>query len=539
LGILVKDIDLNNKGAAEATNAAAGVYQNSRTLIFCLIVVAVLIGLSLALLVSRIISQALKRGVAIAGNVAHGDLSDIITVNSRDETGQLLGAMKTMVERISALNADAEMLAREALHGKLATRADASRHEGAYRKIIEGVNATLDAVIIPLNVAAKYVDRISKGDMPPKISEEYKGDFNVIKDNLNILIDAMEEITLVAGEIAGGNLGVRVRERSAEDRLMQAMSRMVKDLTGVVSNIQAVGDQVASGSQEMSASAEELSQGATEQSSSVEEVSSSMEEMASNIQQNSENAQQTEKIALMAASDAQEGGKAVAETVSAMKTIAAKISIIEEIARQTNLLALNAAIEAARAGEHGKGFAVVASEVRKLAERSQEAAGEINGLAGSSMEVAENAGNMLSKIVPDIQKTADLVQEINAASNEQSCGAKQINQAIQQLDSVIQQNAAASEQMASTSVELLNQAEQLKATIAFFRIDNRTHGVQEARHSVHVTRPAPHPAKKGNGAGDGAKAGNGKRAVSSAGVASKGAVVTLDGDKEDEQFEAY
>ncbi|MDD5642464.1 MAG: methyl-accepting chemotaxis protein, partial [Syntrophales bacterium] len=189
-----------------------------------------------------------------------------------------------------------------------------------------------------------------------------------------------------------------------------------------------------------------------------------------NIKQNSDNAQQTEKIALKAAEDTKEGGNAVTETVTAMKEIASKISIIEEIARQTNLLALNAAIEAARAGEHGKGFAVVASEVRKLAERSQTAAGEINKLSASSVEVAERAGEMLERIVPDIQKTADLVQEINAASNEQRSGANQINMAIQQLDQVIQQNAAASEEMASTSEELLSQAEQLQTTIGFFRI---------------------------------------------------------------------
>jgi methyl-accepting chemotaxis protein len=197
-----------------------------------------------------------------------------------------------------------------------------------------------------------------------------------------------------------------------------------------------------------------------------------MEEMAANIKQNSDNAQQTEKIAIKSAEDAREGGKAVAETVGAMKEIAGKISIIEEIARQTNLLALNAAIEAARAGEHGKGFAVVASEVRKLAERSQTAAGEINKLSATSVQIAEKAGEMLARIVPDIQKTADLVQEINAASNEQSSGAGQINKAIQQLDQVIQRNASASEEMASTSAELLSQAEQLQSTIAFFRIDS-------------------------------------------------------------------
>ena len=210
---------------------------------------------------------------------------------------------------------------------------------------------------------------------------------------------------------------------------------------------------------------------AAEQSASVEEVSASMEQMAANIKQNSDNAQQTEKIALKAATDGRDGGKSVSETVAAMKEIAGKISIIEEIARQTNLLALNAAIEAARAGEHGKGFAVVASEVRKLAERSQTAAAEINKLSASSVQIAERAGEMLARMVPDIQRNADLVQEITAASNEQSSGADQINKAIQQLDQVIQQNASASEEMASTSTELLSQAEQLQNTIAFFKLN--------------------------------------------------------------------
>ncbi|KKL21754.1 hypothetical protein LCGC14_2442270, partial [marine sediment metagenome] len=197
------------------------------------------------------------------------------------------------------------------------------------------------------------------------------------------------------------------------------------------------------------------------------------------IKQNSDNALQTEKISQKASQDAQEGGQAVTEAVNAMNDIAKKISIIEEIARQTNLLALNAAIEAARAGEHGKGFAVVASEVRKLAERSQSAAGEISELSSSSVEVAERAGELITQLVPDIQKTADLVQEISAASAEQTSGAEQINKAIAQLDQVIQQNASASEEMAATSEELNSQADQLQSTISFFKTNGQTNGQGE------------------------------------------------------------
>jgi methyl-accepting chemotaxis protein len=218
-----------------------------------------------------------------------------------------------------------------------------------------------------------------------------------------------------------------------------------------------------------------------------------MEEMVSNIRQNADNAQQTEKIAIKAAQDTREGGKAVTETVTAMKEIAGKISIIEEIARQTNLLALNAAIEAARAGEHGKGFAVVAAEVRKLAERSQTAAGEISQLSSSSVEVAEQAGKMLEQITPDIQRTAELVQEISAASSEQNAGADQINRAIQQLDQVIQQNASAAEEMSSTAEELSSQAQALQDNIDFFKVDGsgNGHGRQtQAAQQHHLHQPA-------------------------------------------------
>jgi len=276
----------------------------------------------------------------------------------------------------------------------------------------------------------------------------------------------------VMESISNGDLTVDIEVKSKDEtgQLLAAMKNMVEKLKAIVGDVMSAGSNVASGSEQLSSSSQEMSQGATEQAAAAEEASSSMEQMVSNIKQNTDNAMQTEKISRKAAEDAQQSGMAVTEAVTAMKEIAGKISIIEEIARQTNLLALNAAIEAARAGEHGKGFAVVAAEVRKLAERSQAAAGEISQLSSSSMEVAEKAGDMLNKLVPDIQKTAELVQEISAASNEQTVGADQINKAIQQLDQVIQQNAGAAEEMSSTSEELASQAEQLQDTIAFFKI---------------------------------------------------------------------
>ena len=274
----------------------------------------------------------------------------------------------------------------------------------------------------------------------------------------------------IANKIAAGTLTVDIATDRHDElgQLAGALNDMVKRLRAVISDVKASGSNVADAAQAMSAATEQASQGTTEQAAAAEQASATMEQMSANIRQNADNAQQTEKIAVKVAGDAAQGGQAVDETVMAMRDIAAKTSVIEEIARQTNLLALNAAIEAARAGQHGRGFAVVATEVRKLAERSQKAASEIRDLSSSSVHVAERAGTMLRQIVPDIQKTAELVQEISAASMEQRTGVEQVNRAISQLDQVIQQQAAGSEEMASTAEELSAQATQLASSIGFF-----------------------------------------------------------------------
>ncbi len=426
--------------------------------------------------------------------ISKGNIPPKITAGYQGEFNTIKDNLNSCIDAINLLIADAGTMSTTAVEGKLSNRADVSRHQGDFRKIVGGFNATLDAVIVPLNMSAQYVERISKGDMPPVITDSYNGDFNSIKNNLNFLIEALHRITAGARAVSQGNLMVELKERSANDDLMKALIAMVRQLTSVVGEVKSAADNVAAGSQELSSGAEAVSHGASQQAAAAQEASSSVEQMTANIRQNADNAQQTEKIAVQSAKDAKAGGEAVNETVAAMREIAGRISIVEEIARQTNMLALNAAIEAARAGEHGKGFAVVASEVRKLAERSQHAAQEISSLSASSVEVAERAGEMLSRILPDIQRTAELVQEINASSREQDTGAGQINKAIQQLDQVIQQNASAAEEMASTAEELSSQAEQLQGAVAFFRIGDAMVSVP-SRESVR--RSTVLPAKTG------------------------------------------
>lgn len=305
---------------------------------------------------------------------------------------------------------------------------------------------TRKLVSLPLGIIAKQAEIVSSGDLSADLSGKFSGELARLRDAFSMMIGNLHE---VVGDIHGGSANV------------------------------------ASGSEELTATAETLAQGANSQATGVQRVSSAIEEIMSSIDNTANNSKETESLAAQAAKDAQEGGEAVALAVDAMGNIAEKISIIEEIARQTNLLALNAAIEAARAGEHGKGFAVVAAEVRKLAERSGIAASEISELSASSMNVANKAGKMLEKLVPDIQKTAELIQEISAATMEQNTGAAEINTAIQDLDLVVQQNAAASEETSSTAEELSSQAMQLQQVVSYFKLSdhassNRSGGINVA-----------------------------------------------------------
>jgi methyl-accepting chemotaxis protein len=449
-------------------------------------------------------TENLNASAAIADAVAEGDLS--VKVKRLSEKDRLGIAFERMVQNLNSTAAVADAVAEGDLSASVKRLSDRDRLGMAFERMMENLNATaavagaiavgdlsvavkrrsekdkigvaLEEMLQNLNATAAVAGAIAVGDL--SVAAKRRSE----KDKLGIALEEMlanlNSTATIADAIAAGDLTVEAKRRSDKDRLGTALETMLAKLRNIVAQAVAAAQNVSAGSQELSASAEQLSQGATEQASAAEEASAAMEQMAANVKQNAENAGQTEKIARQSSRDAEASGATVGRAVEAMQTIAEKITIVQEIARQTDLLALNAAVEAARAGEHGKGFAVVASEVRKLAERSQAAAAEISTLSLSTVKAAQEAGSMLAKLVPDIKRTAELVEEITAACREQDVGSSQINQAIQQLDQVTQQNASASEEVSSTSEELAAQAEQLQSTIAFFRIDSASSAQREA-----------------------------------------------------------
>lgn len=407
-------------------------YQRTRLIVIILAVVATLTAIIVGFLISRGLRRQLggepRYAAGIMQKVSQGDLSVEVQLFPGDRSSLLHAVDQMVLSLKKAVGQQAQVVA-AANAGNFGARVDLHGLAGFQKELGEGLNSLVATAGASVDEVVRVMNAMSEGDLTKKIEGRYEGSFAQMKEYVN---NTVERLGQVVAEVNG----------SAE----------------------ALG----SAAEEVSATSQSLSQAASEQAAGVEETSASIEQMTASIAQNTENAKITDTIATRAAKEATEGGESVGATVAAMKQIAQKISIIDDIAYQTNLLALNAAIEAARAGEHGKGFAVVASEVRKLAERSQVAAQEIGTVAANSVDLAVKAGELLGEMVPNIKRTSDLVQEITAASEEQTSGVAQINSAVSQLSQTTQQNASSSEELAATAEEMSGQAEQLQQLMSFF-----------------------------------------------------------------------
>nr|WP_315222887.1 methyl-accepting chemotaxis protein [uncultured Duganella sp.] len=434
LGALDNLVKFQNELMDHERIAANANYENTRTVIISLSVAAVLIAIALAWMITASLVKSLggepNYAAEVMRRISDGDLSGEVRTKPGDR-GSLLLTIKEMVAKLTQVIDGQRTVVAAANRGNFGARVDLNGLQGFQREMGEGLNQLATTTGASIDDVVRVMGAMSEGDLTQTIDKPYEGAFGELKKYAN---------------------------------------NTVGKLAQVVSEVNANAEGLAAASEEVSATANSLAQAASEQAAGVEQTSASVEQMTASVAQNTDNAKVTDAMASRAASEATEGGEAVRSTVSAMKQIAAKVLIIDDIAYQTNLLALNAAIEAARAGEHGKGFAVVAAEVRKLAERSQIAAQEIGEVATSSVSLAEQAGQMLGAMVPNIKKTSELVQEITAASEEQSSGLAQINDAIAQLSQTTQQNAAGSEELASTAEQMSSQAEELQQAMSFFKI---------------------------------------------------------------------